>query len=504
MAFSISGASIRNPIPALVLFAVLLTLGVVSFRAIPITRAPNVDVPVVSVTVTQAGAAPAELETQVTRKVEDSIASVTGVKHITSSVTDGASVTLVELRLEISSDRALNDVRDAVSKIRADLPRTIDEPIIERIDVVGQAIQTFAASAPGMTPEQLSWFIDDTVLRALQGVTGVGRVERIGGVQREIEVDLDPDRLAALGVTAGQVNDQVRATNVDLAGGRGEVGGHEQAIRTLANAGSVAALADSRIVLPGGREVRLSDVASVTDGFDEPRRFARLDGSTPVVAFAVYRAKGASDVTVADRVRAKLDQAGPRAPRGHDDPDRRLGARHLWRLRFRHALAARGRGARHHRGVHLPAGLARHAAGGGGAAALGAAGVLLHARDGLLAELRQPAGHHAGDRHPGGRRDRRDREHRPPHPHGQVRLARRGGGGGRDRAGGGRHHADHRGGVRAGQLHGRHPRAVLQAVRPDRGRRRAGQPAGGPAGDAGDGGLLPQAAPGAPSCATDR
>ncbi len=307
MALKISGASIRHPIPALVLFAVLLVLGVVAFRAIPITRAPNVDVPIVSVTVTESGAAPAELETQVTRKIEDAIASVSGVKHITSSVTDGASTTLVELRLEVSTDRALNDVKDAVAKIREDLPRTIDEPIIERIDVVGQAIQTFAASAPGMTAEQLSWFIDDTVIRELQGVPGVGRVDRIGGVTREIEVDLQPDRMAALGVTAGQVNAQLRATNVELAGGRGEVGGKEQAIRTLANAPSIAALADTDIVMADGREIRLSDVATVTDGFEEPRKFARLDGTTPVVAFAVFRAKGASDVTVAERVHAKLD-----------------------------------------------------------------------------------------------------------------------------------------------------------------------------------------------------
>ena len=307
MALKISGASIRHPIPALVLFAVLLVLGVVAFRAIPITRAPNVDVPIVSVTVTESGAAPAELETQVTRKVEDAIASVSGVKHITSSVTDGASTTLVELRLEVSTDRALNDVKDAVAKIREDLPRTIDEPIIERIDVVGQAIQTFAAAAPGMTAEQLSWFIDDTVIRELQGVPGVGRVDRIGGVTREVEVNLQPDRMAALGVTAGQVNAQLRATNVELAGGRGEVGGKEQAIRTLANAPSIAALADTNIVLADGREIRLSDVATVTDGFEEPRKFARLDGTTPVVAFAVFRAKGASDVTVAERVHAKLD-----------------------------------------------------------------------------------------------------------------------------------------------------------------------------------------------------
>ena len=307
MALNISGASIRRPIPAIVLFVVLLVLGLAAFRAIPITRAPNVDIPIISIAITQSGAAPAELETQVTRKVEDAVASVAGVKHLTSSVTDGVSTTLVELQLEVSTDRALNDVKDAVGRIRADLPRTIDEPDIERVDVVGQAIQTFAASAPGMTVEQLSWFVDDTVVRALQGVTGVGRVERIGGVSREIEVNLDLDRLAALGVTAGQVNAQLRATNVDLAGGRGEVGGHEQAIRTLANAGSLRGLADSRIVLPDGRELRLSDVATVTDGFEEPRRFARLDGATPVVAFAVYRAKGASDVTVAGRVRTRLD-----------------------------------------------------------------------------------------------------------------------------------------------------------------------------------------------------
>lgn len=306
MALNISGAAIRKPIPSAVLFTVLLVLGIVSFLRIPITRAPNIDVPVVSVTVTEAGAAPSELETQVTKKIEDAVANVTGVKHIFSTVTDGTSVTTIELRLEIGADRALNDVKDAVSRIRTELPRMIDEPIIERIDVVGQSIQTFAAAAPGMTPEQLSWFVDDVVLRDLRGAPGVGRVERIGGVTREIRVSLDRDRLAALGITAGEVNRQLRATSVDLAGGRAEFGGREQAIRTLASADDLATLEATRIVLPGGREVRLADLATITDSFEEPRSFARIDGSTPVVSFAVYRAKGASDVQVADRVRERL------------------------------------------------------------------------------------------------------------------------------------------------------------------------------------------------------
>ena len=308
MAWNISGSAIRKPIPSLVLFAVLTLLGLVSFRMLPITRAPNVDIPVVAVTVTQAGAAPAELENQVTKKVEDAVANVSGVKHLTSTVTDGSSQTVIELRLEVSSDRALNDVRDAIAKIRADLPRGIDEPIIERIDVVGQSIQTFAVTAPAMTLEGLSWFVDDVVVRDLQGVAGVGRVQRIGGVTREIRVNLDPDRLASLGVTAGDVNRQLRATSADLSGGRGELGAQEQAIRTLAAARTLPQLEQTRIVLPAGREVRLGELASIEDAYEEPRSFARLNGETPVVSFAIFRAKGASDVTVADNVGRRLDK----------------------------------------------------------------------------------------------------------------------------------------------------------------------------------------------------
>ncbi len=302
MAFRLSSAAIKNPIPPLVLFVVLAVVGLVAFRAIPITRAPNIDLPVVSVVVTQPGAAPAELEAQVTKKVEDAVANVTGTKHVTSTVTDGTSQTFIEFRLEISSDRALNDVRDAISKIRADLPRGIDEPIIQRIDVVGQSIQTYAATAPAMTMEGLSWFVDDVVLRELQGVKGVGQVQRVGGVTREIQVHVDPDRLASLGISAGALNAQLRTTSADLSGGKGELGQREQAIRTLGGAHTLDDLRDLRLVLPGAREQRLADLATITDGYQEPIDFARLNGTTPVVAFAIFRAKGASDVTVAEAV----------------------------------------------------------------------------------------------------------------------------------------------------------------------------------------------------------
>ena len=223
MNFNISAWSIRKPVPSIVLFAVLLLLGVMSFRTLPVTRFPNIDIPIISVVVTQSGAAPSELESQITKQVEDAVANITGVKKIISTLTDGASTTAMEFRLEVSQDRALNDVKDAIAKIRADLPRNIDEPIIQRIDVEGQSIISYGASSPGMTLEALSWHVDDVIKRQLQGIKGVGRVERQGGVEREIKIVLDPDRLLALGITATAVNSQVRATNVDVGGGRENV-----------------------------------------------------------------------------------------------------------------------------------------------------------------------------------------------------------------------------------------------------------------------------------------
>ena len=305
MNLNISAWSIRRPVPSLVLFLVLMTLGWVSFSQLPITRFPNIDVPIVQVMVTQAGAAPSELEVQVTKKIEDAIAGVNGVKHQTSTVTEGSSITTIEFRLEINQDRAVNDVKDAIARIRSELPRTIEEPIINRIEVEGLPIVTYSARAPGMTPEQLSWFVDDTVMRVLQGVKGVSKIERIGGVDREVRIALDPDRLLSYGITAGDVNRQLRATHVDLAGGRGEIAGREQAIRTLAGKQTIEDLAATMITLPRGRKVRLDQLGTVADATGEPRTFAALNG-TPVVAFAISRAKGASDTVVAADVAKKI------------------------------------------------------------------------------------------------------------------------------------------------------------------------------------------------------
>lgn len=310
---NVSAWAIRTPVPSLVLFMVLLALGIFSFQGLPVTRFPNVDIPVVQVRIYQSGAAPSELETQVTKRVEDAVAGINGVKHIKSDVSEGASVSTVEFRLETDTDRALNDVKDAIQRIRTDLPRTIEEPVISRLEIEGLPIVTYAARAPAMTPEELSWFVDDTVTPIIQGVKGVSSVARIGGVEREIRVDLDPSRLLAYGITAGDISNQLRATNVDLAGGRGEIAGREQAIRTLAGKKSVEDLAATMIAISGGRKVRLDDLGTVTDATAESRTFAELNGRT-VVAFSVSRSKGASDTTVADSVAETVSNLSKQYP----------------------------------------------------------------------------------------------------------------------------------------------------------------------------------------------
>lgn len=305
MNINFSAWSIRNPVPAILLFFVLCVLGLMSFAKLPVTRFPNIDIPLVAVTVTQSGAAPAEMETQIAKRVEDAVANITGAKRTITTLTDGQTQVVVEFRLEVNSDRALNDVKDAVARIRADLPRTIDEPIISKIDVEGQSILSYAASSPGKTLEQLSWHVDDVIARELQTLKGVGRVDRYGGVDREVRISLDPDRLLALGATAAEVNRQIRATNVDLAGGRGEVGGQEQSIRTLAGARTIEDLRDTKIMISGGREVRLSDLGKVEDASSEPRSFGRLNGQ-PIVSFSIFRAKGSSELSVKEVVEERL------------------------------------------------------------------------------------------------------------------------------------------------------------------------------------------------------
>ncbi len=300
----ISAWAIRNPIPVTLLFLALILAGIVSYTTLPVRQFPDIEFPGVSVTVAQSGAAPAELENQVTRPIEDSIASLSDIDSIQSVVTQGASTTVVQYRIGYDVQKAADEVKTRVDQIRAQLPREVEAPIIQQLEISSQAIITYAVSAPDMTTEQLSWFIDNELSRKLQAKPGVARVARVGGVEREINIVLDPVRMAAAGVTAPQLNVAISQMSADVAGGRVSVGGREQTLRVLGAATTVDQVRALAIPV-GTRSVRVGDVADVGDGSSEIRRYSRLDGRA-VVGFDVYKAKESSDVAVEEAVDATL------------------------------------------------------------------------------------------------------------------------------------------------------------------------------------------------------
>lgn len=292
---NVSSWAIRNPIPPIVLFVALLLAGIVSFMQMDVNDSPDVEFPFVNISISQPGAAPTELETQVTQKVEAAVRGVTGVEEINSSVREGNSNTFVQFAIGTPVDRATNDVRDAVSQIRGDLPEGILEPQVVRAEG-GSQLAIFAVEARDMTLEQLSWYVDNDVAKKLRAIPGMASVDRYGGVNREIRVVLDPSALQAQGITTAQVNQQLRQINLDSAGGRAEIAGSEQSVRVLGNAKGAAELAATQIALPGGRAVRLGDIAQVIDGNSEQRSISKMDGAQ-ILSFGISRAKGASDVT---------------------------------------------------------------------------------------------------------------------------------------------------------------------------------------------------------------
>jgi multidrug efflux pump subunit AcrB len=302
---NVSSWSIRNPIPAVLLFIMLTLWGLLGFKGMKIQNFPDIDLPTVTVTAALPGASPAQLETEVARKLENSIATVQGVKHIYTKVQDGSVLVTVEFRLEKPTQEAVDDVRDAVSRVRADLPGDLRDPVIAKMNLSGAPILTYTVASSRMDDEALSWFVDNTVTRSMLAVKGVGAVSRVGGVSREVRIELDPARLLALNASAADVSRQLRSLQQEASGGRMDLGGGEQSVRTIATVKSAQELASMDVTLSDGRHVRLDQIATVTDTVAEKRAAALLNGK-PVVGFEITRSRGAGEVEVAQGVRAAL------------------------------------------------------------------------------------------------------------------------------------------------------------------------------------------------------
>ncbi|PZO90273.1 MAG: ABC transporter permease [Sphingomonas sanxanigenens] len=313
---NISAWSIRNPVPPIVIFAALTLAGIVAFMRMDVQNDPDIDFPGAIVLITQPGAAPTELETQVTQRVEAAVRTIEGIDEINSTVTEGQSQTFIQFAIGTPIDRAVTDVRDKISQIRSNLPDGILEPQVIRVSTSGNTLAYYAASATDMTLEQLSWYVDNTVAKKLLSVSGMGDVYRRGGVSREMRIVLDPARMQALGLTATAVNNQLRQVNLNAAGGRAEIAGSEQSVRILGNAKNAYELGETQIALSNGKSVKLSDIADVRDLHDEQRSISKTGGKQ-VLTFGFERAKGMSDVSVYDGAVKTLKDLEKQNPKVH-------------------------------------------------------------------------------------------------------------------------------------------------------------------------------------------
>ena len=302
MNWNVSAWAIRNPSPVVLLFILMTVAGCMAFAAMKVQNFPDVELPTVTLSAALPGAAPSQMETEVARRLENALATLQGVKHINSVLGDGTADITIEFRLEKSIQAAMEDVRDAVSRVRADLPADLRDPVIRKREFASQPVLTFTAASARLDDEALSWFIDKELSKALLAVPGVGAVNRVGGVDREVRVDLDPRRLLALNASAADISRQLRRAQQEGSGGRVDAGGEEQSVRTLATVGTAEELGAVELALGDGRRLRLDQVATVTDAVAEPRAAAFLDGR-PVVGFDVLRARGYGELEVAEGVR---------------------------------------------------------------------------------------------------------------------------------------------------------------------------------------------------------
>ncbi|ADU67067.1 acriflavin resistance protein [Desulfurispirillum indicum S5] len=310
---NVSAWSIHHPIPAILLFAMLTVAGLFAFHGARIQHFPDVDLPMVTVVASLPGTAPAQMETEVARKLENAMATMKGLRHLHTVVQDGVATVSAEFRLEKPPQEALDDTRAAVARVRGDLPAALRDPVISRIEFKNEAILTYTVASSRMDEEALSWFVEDQITRRLLAVPGVGAIIRVGGASREVRVELDPDRLLAWRLNAADISRQLAQVQREAPGGRARLGSGEQTVRTVATVSSAEALAAMEIPLPDGQVVRLDQVATVTDTLAERRSGAFLDGR-PVVGFEIFRATGASDLDVAHGVRQALAELREERP----------------------------------------------------------------------------------------------------------------------------------------------------------------------------------------------
>lgn len=310
----LTNLSLKRPVLATVTILALLAVGLISYVGLNINDYPEVEFPYVVVTVVHPGASPEQVETKIVHKLEEAIGQIAGVKHINSFAREGVATVFAEFTLETSPEVAAQDVRDKIGIIRGDLPQDIEEPIIARFDPMAMPIASLAVTGD-ISLRELTIIVNDVIKKRLETIYGVGSLNIYGAVNREIQINLDKDKLAAYGLSTNEVIGSLRQENMEVPGGKVGSGDHEMSIRTVGSIERVEDFANLPVARRDGVVLYVKNIATVTDGTAEQESICRYQGK-PAIGIDIIKQSGANTVQVGDKIKSVLEDIKQELPPG--------------------------------------------------------------------------------------------------------------------------------------------------------------------------------------------
>lgn len=311
----LSDLSIKRPIFAAVMMLALVTLGLFSYRRLGVEMFPNVEFPMVSIITTYPGASPETVEREVSKRLEDAVNQLAGVKHVFSTSREGVSTVMIQFQLEMKVNDCAQEVRGKIGSIRGILPQGIDEPIIQKLDFNAAPVAALAVRSETLSPRELTTLVEKKIKKRFESVSGVGKVEMVGGRKREIRVELDPARLDALGLGVNEVVAGIRSENTNTPLGRLTKGGAEYPMRIDGKPERAEQYQQLAVAGRNGRPIPLSEIATVSDGTEEPRKLALINGQ-PAIGMDIYKQSGGNEVALVDNVKKTMAKVQGELPPG--------------------------------------------------------------------------------------------------------------------------------------------------------------------------------------------
>ena len=311
----LSDLSIKRPVFATVMILALVVVGIFSYRRLAVEMFPNVEFPVVSVVTTFAGASPETVERELSKRIEEAVNQVAGVKHVFSTSREGVSTVVVEFRLEEKVNDAAQEVRAKLSSIRGTLPTGIEEPIIQKLDFNAAPVAALAVQSKNLSPRELTVLVEKKIKKRFESVAGVGKVDMVGGQKREINVDIDPTRLDALGMGVNDIVNGIKSENTNTPLGRITRGTAEYPLRIEGKPDRADQYRQMTVAQRNGRPITLGEVAQVTDGVEEKRKLALVNGQ-PAIGLDIYKQSGGNQVELVDTVKKVIAKVQKEMPPG--------------------------------------------------------------------------------------------------------------------------------------------------------------------------------------------